>query len=242
MNKLPTTFAARGQMDKMKQFIKNFATRSASEVSSTANVMQWIDGSFDIEAVPDTAINELRELAEVAEDKNKIALIDLFRLMILKENQAELILNNHWELIEVCVIGYLLAQDMQDTEARVMQNYHQMALKMLANVFSTAAGRIVIHDPEKAMALIQFCNQSMTSCNPKVTIHAALVLFNFLLVTENESKTIYKEELKTSVRTIDGILKVNNTEKDMIVTILLCMCRLLFKNHDITSWVEEEHR
>ena len=112
MNKLPTTFAARGQMDKMKQFIKNFATRSATEVSSTTNVMQWIDGTFDIEAVPDTAINELRELAEVAEDKNKIALIDLFRLMILKENQAELILNNHWELIEVCVIGYLLAQDM----------------------------------------------------------------------------------------------------------------------------------
>ena len=27
MNKLPTTFTARGQMDKMKQFIKNFATR-----------------------------------------------------------------------------------------------------------------------------------------------------------------------------------------------------------------------
>ena len=76
--------------------------------------MQWIDGSFDIEAVPFAAINELRELAEVAEDKNKIALIDLFRLMILKDNQAELILNNHWELIEVCVIGYLLAQDMQD--------------------------------------------------------------------------------------------------------------------------------
>ena len=228
-------------MDKMKQFIKNFATRSASEVSSTTNVMQWIDGSFDIEAVPDNAINELRELAEVAEDKNKIALIDLFRLMILKENQAELILNQHWELIEVCIIGYLLAQDMQDTEARVMQNYHQMALKMLANVFSTSTGRIVMHNSEKAMALIQFCNQSMQSCNPKVTIHAALVLFNFLLTFENDSKQEYNEELKTSVRTIDGILK-QASDKDLIVTLSLCLCRLLFKNHDITTFVEKEHR
>lgn len=86
MNRLPTTFAATGQLDKMKQFVKNFATSSASEVSSTTHVMQWIDNSFSIEAIPNEAINELRELAEVAEDKNKIALIDLFRLLILKDS------------------------------------------------------------------------------------------------------------------------------------------------------------
>ena len=70
----------------MKQFVKNFATSSASEVSSTTHVLQWIDASFNIEAIPNEAINELRELAEVAEDKNKIALIDLFRLLILKDS------------------------------------------------------------------------------------------------------------------------------------------------------------
>jgi len=85
MNKLPTSFAATGQMDKMKQFIKNFATNSASEVASTAHVMQWIESSFDLEAIPNAAIDELVSLAEVAEDKSKIALIDLFRLLILKD-------------------------------------------------------------------------------------------------------------------------------------------------------------
>merc|ERR1712051_827881 len=119
--------------------------------------------------------------------------------------------------------------------------YHQMALKMLANVFSTSTGRIVMHNSEKAMALIQFCNQSMQSCNPKVTIHAALVLFNFLLTFENDSKQEYNEELKTSVRTIDGILK-QASDKDLIVTLSLCLCRLLFKNHDITTFVEKEHK
>ena len=109
MNRLPTTFAATGQLDKMKQFVKNFATASASEVSSTTHVLAWIDASFSIEAIPKEAMDELRELAEVAEDKNKIALVDLFRLLILMDAQADYILQAHWELIEVCVIGYLSA-------------------------------------------------------------------------------------------------------------------------------------
>lgn len=109
MNKLPTSFAATGQQDKMKTFVKNFATNQASEVSSTTNVLQWIDGGFDLNNIPHAAIDELRELAEVAEDKNKIALVDLLRLLILKDEQASYILNTHWELIEICVIGYNMA-------------------------------------------------------------------------------------------------------------------------------------
>lgn len=77
----------------MKTFIKNFATSSSGEVSSTANVMQWIESSFDLESIPNAAIDELVQLAEVAEDKSKIALIDLFRLLILKDQQAEYILS-----------------------------------------------------------------------------------------------------------------------------------------------------
>jgi len=72
----------------MKQFVKKFATDSASEVASTAKVIEWIDGSFNIESISHEAINELVELVDVAEDKNKIALIDLFRLLVLKDDQA----------------------------------------------------------------------------------------------------------------------------------------------------------
>ena len=93
----------------MKQFVKNFATSQANEVASTAAVMQWIETSFDVENVPTQAIDELVQLAEVAEDKSKIALMDLFRLLILKDEQAGYVLSRHWELIEICVIGYLSA-------------------------------------------------------------------------------------------------------------------------------------
>jgi hypothetical protein len=47
--------------------------------------MAWLEGSMNLEAISKAAIDELVELAEIAEDKNKIALVDLFRLLVLKD-------------------------------------------------------------------------------------------------------------------------------------------------------------
>ena len=41
---------------------------------------------------------------------------------------------------------------------------------------------------ERGKALIEFCNKSFSSCNPKVVYHAALVLFNYLLTFEKDTK------------------------------------------------------
>ena len=117
-----------------------------------------------------------------------------------------------------------------------MQNYHQMSLKLLANIFATSKGKAVMLDEEKARALIGFCNISFTSCNPKVSIHAALVLFNYLLITENENKRSYQSFLELAARGIEAQLKKD--DKDLLVTLLLCLCRILYKNHEITSWAE----
>jgi hypothetical protein len=46
--------------------------------------------------MPREAIDELLQLIDVAEDKNKIALIDLIRLLMLYEHSAAHILNKHW--------------------------------------------------------------------------------------------------------------------------------------------------
>ena len=75
---------------------------------------------MNLDAIPKAAIDELVELTEIAEDRNKIALVDLLRLLVLKDSQAEYILTTHWELIEVPIIGYLQAQDLKDKEAKVI--------------------------------------------------------------------------------------------------------------------------
>jgi len=71
-----------------------------------------------------------------------------------------------------------------------------MALKMLANVFSTPEGRAVMQDVEKGKSMIEFCNKSFSSCNHKVVYHAALVLFNFLLAFESDTKKKLQEVLE----------------------------------------------
>lgn len=69
-----------------------------------------------------------------------------------------------------------------------MQNFHQMSLKMLANIFSTPEGRTVMQSIEKGSEIVEFCNKSFSSCNAKVVYHAALVLFNYLMCFEGDSK------------------------------------------------------
>ena len=115
-----------------------------------------------------------------------------------------------------------------------------MCLKLLANVFTTAKGRASMRDKAKASYLIEFCNTSFKSCNPKVTFHAAIVLFNYLLAFETESKKPYNHLLEQSIRAIDEVLKKPEiTDKDTLVALLLCICRVLFKNHEMCVWVED---
>lgn len=57
--------------------------------------------------MPREAIDELIELVQVAEDKNKIALIDLIRLIMLYEHSAAHILNKHWQDFDVSIFGYM---------------------------------------------------------------------------------------------------------------------------------------
>ena len=121
-----------------------------------------------------------------------------------------------------------------------MQNYHQMCLKLLANVFTTAKGRASMRDQAKASYLIEFCNTSFKSCNQKVSFHAAVVLFNYLLAFETETKKPYNQLLELSIRGIDELLKKPEiTDKDTLVALILCICRVLFKNHEMCVFVED---
>lgn len=188
-------------------------------------------------------MDELRELAEIAEDKPKIALIDLFRLLVLTEDQADYVMASHWELIEVCIFGYISAQNLQDPTAKIMQNYHQMSLKLLANIFATPKGRDAMQDEERGQALIDFCAKSFTSINPKVVYHAALVLFNYLLTYQKESKKSIQNLLEAAFKAIDEALQTEGlADEETLSALLLCECRILYKNHEMVTWVEENFK
>ena len=160
----------------MKEFITKLAVQSAGEIKVDV-FKSWLD-TFDIKHISSEALDQLVALSEIAEDKQKIALVDLLRLLVLEENAANYIFGKHWDLVDVCVIGYLNCQDLSDKEARVIHNYHLACLKFLANIFQTEAGRRAIMDSAKAISLTEFCAKSLLSVNQKTIYHASLCLFN----------------------------------------------------------------
>lgn len=83
-NLLPIGYTNAGQQDKMKEFIGKLANQSASEVKVDL-LLKWLE-TFDTNKMDKHCIDQLVELAEIAEDKQKIALIDLLRLVVLEES------------------------------------------------------------------------------------------------------------------------------------------------------------
>ena len=120
MNRLPMSFTATGQIDKMKQMIRTFVSGSAGKVRSIQNAMQWIESGFNIEAIPKAAIDELSELAKVAQDKNKIAVTDLLRLLVLKGEACEYIITKHWGMLDESIFLFLQKQNLSDPNAKII--------------------------------------------------------------------------------------------------------------------------
>ena len=104
---------------------------------------------------------------------------------------------------------------------------------MLANIFHTAAGRAEMQDLERGKHLVEFCSNSFASCNPKVVFYAAIVLFNYLLCFEKDSKKDLQANLEQALKSIDEALSDGShasTDKDALLSLLLCECRILYKN------------
>jgi hypothetical protein len=87
-------------------------------------------------------------LVEVAEDRSKIALIDLTRLLMQFGRSAVHILRKHWDTFDISIFQYLLCLDTRDPAQKVTHNYHLVALKMIANIYQTPEGLDFAADPQ----------------------------------------------------------------------------------------------
>ena len=100
-----------------------------------------------------------------------------------------------------------------------------------------------MQDESKGLQLVEFCSKSFTSINPKVVYHAGLVLFNYLLCFQKESKKNLQNELEKAFKSIDEALSNEAIkDEDTLVALILCECRLLYKNHEMVTWVEESFK
>ena len=98
------------------------------------------------------------------------------------------------------------------------------------------------------MQLIDFCAKSMNSCNPKVVYHAAIYIFNHLLCWEKEKMTELTPLLQNAVVAICAAMTEEEKspalgkaeDSETLNALLLCLCRILYKNFQVCTWVEKE--
>jgi hypothetical protein len=176
-------------------------------------------------------------MVAVAEERSKIALIDLMRLLFQYEASAAHILYKHWEIFDISIFQYLMCMDIKDPENKVIHNYHLVSLKMIGNIYQTQTGLDFIMETEPSSSVIQFCEYSMTSCNPKTVFTAAVVMFNHVLTFKKAFSHInqfLENYLKSVVENIGAM-----TDPEALNAVVLSEIRIVYKNADILAKVIE---
>jgi len=176
----------------MKDFIAKFVNSETvtKEVGDVSNFKAWLEGGFQLDNIPQAAIGELIEMVAAAEEKTKIALIDLTRLLMLHEASAAHILYKHWETFDTSIFQYLTCVDVSDAKNKVIHNYHLVSLKMLGNIYQTPSGRDFVGEAEHSEQVIKFCEYSFKSANPRTVFAAAVLLFSHVLTFKGDFRSI----------------------------------------------------
>jgi hypothetical protein len=226
----PQPFSTLANLDKMKQFIEKFVDSEtvSKEVGEVASFKKWL-GEFKLEEMSYGAIDELVQMVEVAEDRSKIALIDLLRLLMQYERAAVHILRKHWETIDISIFQYLQCLDIKDPNEKVLHNYHLVSLKMLANIYQTSEGQDFVSDSQVGSQLVQFCEYSLHSANPKTRYTAAVVLFNHVL-TSKRDLTPLNASLLSFIKTVVERMADLSKDSESFTAIMLAQTRALYKN------------
>lgn len=88
----------------MKQFIEKFINSDdvKKEVGEVKAFREWLD-TFKFDVISQPALDDLVAMVGVAEERSKIALIDLMRLLFQYEASAAHILYKHWETFDLSI-------------------------------------------------------------------------------------------------------------------------------------------
>lgn len=222
----------------MRQFIEKFVNSETvqKEVGQVENFKKWLVG-FQLENMPQAAIDELVEMVSAAEERSKIALIDLMRLLFQYEASAAHILYKHWETFDISIFQYLLCLDIKDPNNKVVHNYHLVCLKMLGNVYQTQSGLDFIMGAEQSSQIIQFCEYSISSKNPKTVFTAGVVLFNHVLTYKRDFKGINSYLFAAIQSIMENIPQIE--DNDGLNAVLLAEIRIIYKNQEICGKILE---
>jgi len=87
-----------------------------------------------------------------------------------------------------------------------------------------------MRDKEPATAIINFCEYSIGSINPKVVSTAAIVLFGLIVTFKGEPSTISNALFAFLLKAQDILPTI--TDKEVALNVMLAEIRIMFGNKD----------
>jgi hypothetical protein len=70
-----------------------------------------------------------------------------------------------------------------------------------------------------------------------------MVLFNYILCYDSDNKSKLQASLERAMKQIDEALSdANSVDQDTLKALMLCECRILYKNSGMCQWVEDQFK
>lgn len=209
-----------------------------AKIGHIYNFKIWMS-DFKVESIGEKSISEMMGLLQVAKEKEKIALIDLMRLLMKYLPSAKEMLK-HWNIIQTHIIQDLCCSvSPVNTEDKVLQNTHLISLKMLANIYLTESGSNFMHSSQNAENdIIALFKTSASSSNIKVQLTAITLLKNHMLSSQNPLPAVESEMLfECTLHQLSVI-----TDPALVSSLLDIQIRLLYKNPEFLIAMKSQTR
>ena len=172
-------------LPKMKNLISEFAKSEAvqTEIGHIYNFKIWLS-EFRIEQITEKALCELLNLLSVSQEREKIAIIDLLRLLMQHVASAKLILQNWSISIQQHIITFICDNWAQNHENQLFQNTHLISLKFLSNLYLTHAGTEFAHINLTKNMFENLLRCSINSPNQKVRLTGSVLALNHVVSSQ----------------------------------------------------------
>ncbi len=111
---------------------------------------------------------------------------------------------------------------------------------MLANIYHTDSGKDFMQREDASAAIVNFCNFSFSSVNPKVVFTAAILLINHILCFKLDKSLLNELFEKALVTISEKLADKKLVDPEALSGLLLCECRIVYKNKHAVEFIKNK--
>jgi desumoylating isopeptidase 1 len=157
--------------------------------------------SFSPKTATPQILNQLFTLLPHLKIEHKIAVCDLLRSIVVKEDIVKQLFEKEFLMFDAHFLKPVCEEGLM--EGRKMQNFNLIVLRVVCNLFASRSGREEVCSTAFLDQLVVLCERSLKSGNGKVRQTAAVCLYNLRVFMKVGVKMLEKQ----SARIVNALYK-----------------------------------